>query len=596
MIHRPVILLALCSVLLGVEAGAQRKPPPVGIAPPQPVALTVKVRREGRTEIPLRIYGRANEPLKYLIRTAPEHGKLSEPRQTEREAAVVVYEPPADLTIPSDRFFYAVQNTIGVSAAVEVNIAIIDRPPQLGIIDTLEFPTTRAGTTQARLLELTNKGGLIAAGEVIVDAPWRIEGKSTYQLRAGDVAVFKIVFAPITGGDFDGVARYTSDPEHSTTLRGSAETAITATPAQVVLRHQPGDPIRTGEVELSNQTDEARMLQLKADARLQLPPRITVPPLGKIVVPIQTVAGDTRAFDVEIRLEAPDFSLTVPVSAPVVGPVMRVSSRAMLFGRVPVGRPASAPFEVENIGGTAGEIRWEIGPPFRGPQTSVLLTPGEKRGFTIELDTKSAGKFRTWLKFKAGNQSFELPVEAEVTALGHLAAAMNALRETGEPAPAPTVPEAPVEEVKPTVPFEWFGDAVLPPGVKTTNLTPTSVQIEWPASLSTASRFRLEVRQFGFDPQGNLQVTWLAPAGVPIEPRDQRHVATLGNLQPAQPWTVRILPLNDAGEPGERLFAIDFQTPRKPSRLPEISAVRGLLVALLALVAWQAWRWWRRHA
>ncbi len=605
MLPRPALLLALFVALLAADAGAQRAQPAVGVAPPLPVPLAVKVRREGRTEIPLRIYGRAGEPLKYLIRTPPEHGKLSEPRPTEREAAVVVYEPPADLAITGDRFFYAAQSALGVSASVEIKISITDRPPQLGIVDTIEFSTTRAGQAQSRTLEISNKGGLVATGEVIVDAPWRIEGRSDYRLRAGEAAVFKVVFAPTAGGSFEGVARYTSDPEHSTTLRGAAETAITATPAQVILRQEPGDAVRTGAFELANQTDEPRTLSLKSDARLLLPPQVTVPPRGKIAVPIQTAAGDTRALATEIRLEAPDFTLTVPVKALAPGAFVRVAPPALNFGPVPAGRAAGAGFELENLGGTSGEVTWEIGAPFRLAQKSVLLTPGEKRRFTVELESKIPGKLRAWVQFKAGAQSFELPVEAEVQAAARPPGSVTAgpgrtaariADQYVAAATAPSAPDDPAAPFTPAVPVEWFGDRKLPPGVKITNLTATSAQLEWPASLSSATSFRLEMRQLRLDPQRKLQVSWLAPEGVPIERRGAQFVATLTGLQPAQPWTVRILPLNAAGEPEARLFAIDFKTPPKSSFFPRPTLLHGLLAALVALVGWQVWRRFGRRA
>ncbi|MEI9896320.1 MAG: hypothetical protein WDN28_21260 [Chthoniobacter sp.] len=150
----------------------------MGAAPPQPVELNIKVRREGKTEIPLRIYGKANEPLKYLIRVPPVHGRLSEPRPTEREVSVVVYEPPADLGITTDKFSYAVQSAVGVSASVEISMTIVDQPPQLTIQDALDFSTVRTGASNFRMLEISNHGGLIAAGDVIVNDPWKIEGKA----------------------------------------------------------------------------------------------------------------------------------------------------------------------------------------------------------------------------------------------------------------------------------------------------------------------------------------------------------------------------------------------------------------------------------
>ena len=558
----------------------------------------MKVRREGRTEIPLRSYGRANETLKYLIRVAPAHGRLLEQRQTERETAVVVYEPPADLAITTDKFSYAVQSAAGVSAQVDVLLTIVDQPPHLFIPDALDFPAVRAGGTSPRMLEISNSGGGIATGEVIVDPPWRIDGKSGYRLRAGDVAIFKIIFAPSAGGAFDGVARFTSDPEHSTTLRGEAGSSMTVSPSRVVLEHAIGDPIRTGAFELANQTDEPRILQLKADARLQIPPQITVPGHGKITVPIQTAATDAQPLETEIHVEAPGFALTVPVRAARLGPILKTAPATIVFGRIKAGQPASAQFDLENIGGTPADATWEISAPFLVAQNSAILMAGEKRSFPIAIETRNAGRYRTWMQIKAGAQTLDLPVQAEV---------LDQPRKEGAPPSAPGASPAsqvdpliaepsnlPPADRPPIVPPDWASDFSPPPGVKITD-TSRMATLEWPASLSPATRFRLELRDMGTDADGNLHVTWLEPRGVPIERRGENFVATLKDLEPGQPWTVRVLPLNERGEPGPRLFALTFLTPPKESFVPKVSPLRALLAGLVALVAWQAWGYWRRR-
>jgi hypothetical protein len=104
------------------------------------------------------------------------------------------------------------------------------------------------------------------------------------------------------------------------------------------------------------------------------------------------------------------------------------------------------------------------------------------------------------------------------------------------------------------------------------------------------------MRQLAVGADGNLQVTWLTPSGVPIELHGPNYAAILTGLKPAMPWTVRVRPLDAKGEPGERLFAIDFTTPPKSSRLPDFSPFRGLLLALLAMVVWQAWRRWPKRS
>ncbi len=595
MIPRPAWLIALiCGVLLA-PALAERKPPPVGVIPPQPVPLNVKVRREGKTEIPLSVYGVAGEPLKFLIRTPPVQGRLAEPRPTGRETAVAVYEPPADLSITTDHFFYAAKSAAGVSAAVEVLLTIVDQPPQLTIPDALDFPTARTGDTSSKLLEISNRGGGLAVGEVLVEAPWRIEGKTGYRLGAGDMAIYKLIFAPAVGGTFESVARFTSDPTHSTTLRGTGETSVTASPAEIILQQASGDPVRTGTLELTNQTDEVRNLQFKADDRLRLPPPITLPPRGRVSVPIQIAANDVRPLLGEIRIVAPDLELRVPVKAAAPAAVLRVVQPAISFGRVPLKPASSVRFELENIGGTTGEMQWTIGDPFRTRQNSVLLLPGERRAFELEIEGKAPGKYRAWLQCKAGPQTFDIPVEAEIIAgTGPQKTPIVTSGVPSSDAPEPAAPSAPVESHHdPIVPLDWLADRQLPAGVRVTKTTPTTATLEWPVSLSAAPQFRVDLRQLSFAENHTLVATWLELDALVIKQEGSNLVTTIRDLQPGQPWTVRVQPLKADGVPDTRLFAIDFTTPPKRSYLPKVSPLRGLLATLGLLLAWQVASRWR---
>ena len=100
-------------------------------APPQPVSQKVMVKRGASVEIPLKIHGTRSQTLAWIIRQPPLHGKLSEVRATGQEAAAVTYRPPADLRVVSDRFTFSVRSTEGISAPVDVTIAITDDAPQI---------------------------------------------------------------------------------------------------------------------------------------------------------------------------------------------------------------------------------------------------------------------------------------------------------------------------------------------------------------------------------------------------------------------------------------------------------------------------------
>jgi hypothetical protein len=205
------------------------------------------------------------------------------------------------------------------------------------------------------------------------------------------------------------------------------------------------------------------------------------------------------------------------------------------------------------------------------------------------------------VQFKAGTQAFEIAVEAEVaTGAGRPNAAARAVAgKNMNPSAAveaePVAPES-VEEVNfsPAAPSEWFGDRILPPGVRVADVTPTTATLEWPASLSPASQFRVDLRQLAYAPGGGLTVNWLELGGLEITRQGSNFVTTIRDLEPAQPWTIRVRPADGGGE--NRLFAIEFRTPPKPSYLPKVSPLRGLVAVLVALLACQAFFWWRRRA
>ena len=139
-----------------IAAGAPKMV--VAPAPPQPVEQKVTVRRGGSVEIPLKIYGTRAQTLSWIVKQPPARGRLSEVRATGAESAVVTYRPPADLGVVSDRFAFSVRSSEGVSAPVEVTIAITDEAPQISAPGELNFGTLLVGASAAKTLEFSSIG------------------------------------------------------------------------------------------------------------------------------------------------------------------------------------------------------------------------------------------------------------------------------------------------------------------------------------------------------------------------------------------------------------------------------------------------------
>jgi hypothetical protein len=64
-------------------------------------------------------------------------------------------------------------------------------------------------------------------------------------------------------------------------------------------------------------------------------------------------------------------------------------------------------------------------------------------------------------------------------------------------------------------------------------------------------------------------------------------------LRPEENWAVRVLPLNEAGDAGNRIFALTFSTPAANPPGPRISLIQRLLLALAACFAIAIWRYLR---
>ena len=584
---RSVWLAALlaCAALSGAPptASAQRsKDPPPEIPPPaQP--LTVKVPRGESVPILLRIFGRKNEALKYLIRTPPQHGRLTAPRVVEMEVSSVTYTPPADLAIVRDRFTYAVRNSAGVSAAVDVVISIVDLPPEITVPEVLNFPPVLFGATSTQTLEIANRGGGIAEGRVTVDAPWKIDGSANYRLAAGARAVFKVIFEPKEPGIFDTVMRFSSQPETTLPVHAEAQAALTATPANVVLQHAAGDPVRAGTFDLANHTDAELRVTLTGGDRLTVPPELTVPPRGTVQVAVQTAGKDVAPLESEVSVQSAGRTLRVPVRAVAVGAIVRATRELLALGRVAAAKSADGQVGLENIGGTATRVSWEIAAPFAAAGPPVTLAPGEKTTVTVRIQAATPAKHRALLIVKADQQKVEIPVEAETLA-DRPTASPRTVDATSTPKPKPeaadSTPQPAARPIASVIPDDMRVNLISAPGVKARDVTAKTASVEWPAALTKASQFRVESRNVIVDSLGQLAVRWTPIPDVTFRQEGESRIATISGLQPATAYGVRVVAEGSQSATGVVLFTQYFSTRSQPSIWPKITPLRILIIAL----------------
>src|SRR5579862_2467056 len=194
---------------------------------PQPVPITVDVRRGESVTITFRIYGKRTEDVRFKIRSQPQLGKLSGVTPTGRDTATIVYRNSGDVTHLHDSFTYAAQTSDGVSGPAEVTINVLEDPPILAIPDEINFGNVLAGGTSQREFTVENRGGGLVEGNIEADLPWRIDGNNAYRLGHGESQSFTVTLATQEGRALRGEIRYSSHADRVTTLKAASTLPFT---------------------------------------------------------------------------------------------------------------------------------------------------------------------------------------------------------------------------------------------------------------------------------------------------------------------------------------------------------------------------------
>lgn len=581
----------LVSLLLTASGavGAKKKEAPAP-APPPAVPQTVVVPRDGKVQVPLRIYGTRSQTLTFLIREQSAHGTLTAPRRVGPESAVVTFTPPQDLNVTKDRFSYAVKSNEGVSAAVDVTIEIVDLVPQLIVPDTVEFPSLLLGETAERSITVSNRGGGIAEGELQVAAPWKVEGSPVYRLPSMEEAAFKIVFAPLVAGFFQGEVRFSSQIDRTTALSGIGRAPLAVRPAKLDLQRTGVDPIRAGVFQLTNHTAEPLLLTIKASERLVLSRELRLAPGEDAAIPLQVRPGDLGALEEEIRVEGGSASATLLVKAAPVAAILRAPSPVFTFGTVPAGQVSRAQFPLENGGGAPAQVRLHVPLPFSIEEGAFSIAPGGRRLVTIALAASPVGAVRAILQIESSAGRTDVPIEAEVRESASRPEIAEARpdrpsrQREEEASPIPT--SFPRPETTDDQPRKYVPAKVSRVGTK-------DADIEWLTLGEVAKEYRAEVRRLSLGADRQLVISWDPFPHFSAVSGKGRMVGTLAELQAGQLYAVRVRPVAVGGELGEPLFEMTFRTPPRPLSGLRLTWTRGLVLVFaicLAAVVWQRLR------
>lgn len=515
------------------------------IPPPQPVAVAAEVSCGGTVQIPLRIYGKLEQTISFLVRKEPELGKIVSIAPLESEVWLLTYQHTAAMTGEArmqDHILFAAQNKDGVSAPAEIAINIVDIPPELAAPEPVEYGKIAAGLPATRTVVISNKGGGLLEGRAVVDEPWTID-LAHFRLRHGERATFHLTLVPDAEREYQGrLHLVVGDTQTQPTLHATAFAPFTVEPAQLELT--PG-PERSGTVTLTNRTPEALTVQLEANPRLHLPAQVLLPPRRATHLPVTLESAESHeGLDATIRFTLGAISKPVQVHAPAAPVITQATPE-------PAPQPAPEPAPQP-----------EMRPPPPPPTDSAPLPPP------------------------------------------HPGPKPQADRHEAPPPPPP--PPGDVPGHNPPSPesldFAGFDAAIMKaegdpklPFIRKVSVVSATVQgtaeITWsaPKAAPEISSYRVEVRHLSIGPDGFPLQKWIAVPDVQFTRKSDQITAFLTDIPPGTVATFHILALGPQGEPCAVSLPARLNVPApQPIFTPRnfLLAGFGLLLALSLGIQW----------
>jgi hypothetical protein len=126
-------------------------------------------------------------------------------------------------------------------------------------------------------------------------------------------------------------------------------------------------------------------------------------------------------------------------------------------------------------------------------------------------------------------------------------------------------------------------EELLPQRIYPRELSSGKAVVEWPAALSTATRFRAEEQQVSLR-NGNLEINWRDFSSFQTEKKGTQITGTFTNLAPGRVYVMRVSALDDRS--AAPLLEVRFATAARPRRtwkqltIPILFAVLGALAAV----------------
>ncbi len=566
---------------LNIPELPKKKRKDVGALPPQAVALTVEVAPGGTVQIPLRVYGWRGRHVRYLLRSKPKQGEVSEIKGGENAVSTVVYRHTAPLTASMegdllDQFSYAAQDDNGTSAAAEVTIKIVEPPPAIAAPERISFGDVVVGSTLSRKIIIANRGGGVVGGEFEIDAPWKIE-PSRYRLGRGEEAEFKVTFSPDSQQEYRGrLILPEPRPAMGIVLEAMAVDPFRIDPFELDLVGNKENFVRAGAFKVTNRTAKEQTLSIKADSRLKLPAEVLVPAGESVALEISLGEDDLAGIKTHVEFHDGQVVRKVRVSAPGA-PARLAAVEKVSFGKVETGRVQELPLKVENRGGTTANVVASVPPAFQVSPDRFTLDPGQSVELAVTVSAAWPGTLSGPARIQTAGSVIEVPLSAEVVSRRAQAAASL-------PAAAKN-PAAPVQDPQQKMSKSQSGQAGDPEvpaveKVKVGRMTRSSVELEWASIADSGIDYRIEGRRLSLGADGFLKADWVPVPSVKLTKTAERVTALITGIPAGGAATMQVISLLPDGRVSKPSPPVFFSiTPN-----PVFITYRNLLLVFFGMI------------
>jgi hypothetical protein len=582
----PPIFLAF---LVAFPAGGLRADL-VGNTRPQATPRTITVYRGQSVEVPLGVATESTKQVEFRIATPPEHGQLGTIVYVERDTrnGAVAYRPPEDPEITEDVFFYKARiPDLVVSEAVPVRVKIIDPVARLVMEQGLAFGRVLVGEEAMDRLQIINEGNGTYDAVLSVPPPWFIPEAATHVVvKPNEVVLVPVFFRPTERGAKS--YRFVLQPDHETgsvDFFGEGYSPISASPSSAELLWDGENKRRSARIKVTNATDEALLVTVVGDERLQVGEAFEV--AAKAVVDFEPwlPADDMGEYEGTVALEADGYREIIDVRASVMPAVIQIVEPAegvVRFAHHAGEASGVQTVKVRNAGGTEVFLYGEIVDPYRIAEgsDSVALEPGKELEFHLTVDTGRIGQYDRDFAIIGGPETLRVPV------LGLIAAEGTTLPEiyandpartgaSGATTKQPAKPKVGSGEVAPWAMELYlrsvgidaeerkYSDAV--PQLEQVFLkerTKKRLDIWWKHPPKKGEwTYVVEARWLDVDPaKGFPKPVWYPLTGVEFKEDLDGVTAVLDGLKPGQEYILRVLAKDKNGLYGEPTPTFTFGT------------------------------------